>query len=86
MKKLPEKIDSKFRFVLLAATRAEQMMRGALPKEEEPDKAKNTRLAMTEVIEDQVQWDYGMAPEPVEEPAEEAASADAAGEAAEAES
>ena len=32
MEKLPEKIDSKFRFVLLAAERAERMMRGAKPK------------------------------------------------------
>ena len=33
--KLPEQIDSKFRFVLLAAHRAEQMMRGARPRVDE---------------------------------------------------
>ena len=32
----PEKIDSKFRYVLLASQRAEQMMRGAVSKLEKP--------------------------------------------------
>ena len=66
MERIPEKIDSKFRFVLLASTRAEQMMRGAQPKLEMAD-VKVTRLAMEEIIEDAVVWDYG--PAPVEEAA-----------------
>ncbi len=64
MRQIPEKIDSKFRFVLLAATRAEQIMRGAQPKVTKSG-AKFTRLAMEEVFEEAVGWEYG--PEVVEE-------------------
>lgn len=64
MQQIPEKIDSKFRFVLLAAHRAEQIMRGAAPKVDLPD-AKQTRLAMEEVLGEAVGWDYG--PEEVPE-------------------
>lgn len=67
MKELPEKIDSKFRYVLLAARRAEQMMQGAQPRiilESE----KTTRVAMEEIKEEAVAWDYG--PEAVTEGAE----------------
>ncbi len=58
MRKIPEKIDSKFRFVLLAASRAEQIMRGAQPKATKSG-GKHTRLAMEEVFNDEVGWDYG---------------------------
>jgi len=78
MERMPERIDSKFRFVLLAAERAEQMLRGARPKLEIPDK-KATRIAMHEIANDLVEWDFGPAPEPVieeEESAEEAAPAE----------
>ena len=34
MENIPQRIDSKFRFVLLAASRAEQLMRGAPAKVE----------------------------------------------------
>lgn len=64
MKQIPEKIDSKFRFVLLAATRAEQIMRGAQPKAPKPG-SKHTRLAMEEIFQEAVGWDYG--PEVVED-------------------
>ncbi len=64
MRQIPEKIDSKFRFVLLAATRAEQIMRGAQPKLQKPG-SKHTRIAMEEVFEEAVGWDYG--PEKVDE-------------------
>ena len=64
MRQIPEKIDSKFRFVLLAATRAEQIMRGAQPKMQMPS-SKHTRIAMEEVFEEAVGWDYG--PEVVED-------------------
>ncbi len=63
MRQIPEKIDSKFRFVLLAATRAEQIMRGAQPKVTKSG-AKHTRLAIEEVFEEAVGWEYG--PEVVE--------------------
>lgn len=78
MRQIPEKIDSKFRFVLLAATRAEQIMRGAQPKLPKPE-AKHTRLAMEEIFEEAVGWDYG--PEVVEDAlingSEESAEGDA---------
>ncbi len=71
MEAIPERVDSKFRFVLLASDRAEQMMRGATPKlEKRQDKV--TRMAMQEIIGELVQWDYGSPPEeapPEEEPA-----------------
>lgn len=71
MERMPERIDSKFRFVLLAAERAEQMMRGSRPKVDMGE-LKSTRIAMEEVINDLVEWDFGPAPE-VEPEAEEAA-------------
>ncbi len=64
MRQIPEKIDSKFRFVLLAARRAEQIMRGAQPKVSTPG-TKPTRVAIEEVFEEAVGWDYG--PEVAEE-------------------
>ncbi len=62
MDRIPEKIDSKFRFVLLAAERAEQMLRGARPKIDMGE-LKATRIAMQEISNDLVEWDYGPAPE-----------------------
>ena len=67
-------VDSKFREVLVAAHRAEQIMRGARPKVE-VGKRKPTRIAMEELSQNQIEWDYGPAPQPEEEaaPAEEPA-------------
>ena len=62
MERIPDKIDSKFRFVLLAAERAEQMLRGAKPKIDMGE-VKSTRVAMMEISNDLVEWDYGPAPE-----------------------
>lgn len=62
---IPERIDSKFRLVLLAAARAEQLMRGARPKIEASG-LKPTRLALEEVTQDLVAWDYGYPPDSVE--------------------
>lgn len=62
MARFPERIDSKFRFVLLAARRAEQLVRGA--QERMPrDSPKFARHAMSEMQHDLVEWDYGAAPE-----------------------
>jgi DNA-directed RNA polymerase omega subunit len=55
-------VDSKFRFVLVAAHRAEQLMRGARPKLE-AGKRKPTRVAMDEVNRSLVDWGYGPAPQ-----------------------
>ncbi len=66
MERIPEKIDSKFRFVLLAAERAEQLLRGAKPKID-MGQLKPTRIAMNEISNDLVEWDYGPPPELEEE-------------------
>ncbi len=62
MLKFPDRIDSKFRFVLLSAQRAEQLVRGAQPKIEQ-GLAKPSRIAMKEIREDLIDWDYGPVPE-----------------------
>jgi DNA-directed RNA polymerase omega subunit len=56
----PASIDSKFRFVLLAACRAEQMMRGAAAKIDRPGK-KPTGIAMEELNRNLVEWGLGPA-------------------------
>ena len=70
MSRFPERIDSKYRYVLLASKRAEQLVEGAMPKET-GEKDKPTRVAMAEIAADKVAWDYGPAEEPEEEVAEE---------------
>ena len=60
----PDRIDSKFRYVLISATRAEQLMRGARPKIDAPT-VKRTTLATDEVRNDLVAWEMGPAPQPV---------------------
>jgi DNA-directed RNA polymerase subunit K/omega len=67
LERIPEKIDSKFRFVLLAA---ERMLRGARPKMDMGD-LKPTRIAMKEISNDLVEWDYGPAPDAVVEAEED---------------
>jgi DNA-directed RNA polymerase subunit omega len=72
MENIPDRIDSTFRFVLLAARRAEQLMRGARPKVE-AGSPKPTRIALREVSDGLVDWDYGPPPSPPEEITEPAA-------------
>jgi DNA-directed RNA polymerase omega subunit len=60
-------VDSKFRLVLVAANRAEQLIRGARPKLEAA-KRKPTRMAMEEVNANLVEWGYGPPPQPPAEP------------------
>ena len=62
MDRIPDKIDSRFRYVLLAAERAEQLMKGGSPKIETMQE-KPTRVAMDEISTDLVSWDYGPAPD-----------------------
>ncbi len=64
-------MDSKFRRVLVAASRAEQIMRGARPKVE-AGKRKPTRVALEEVDQSLIDWGYGPPP-PKQEEAEAAA-------------
>lgn len=70
MDRMPERIDSKFRYVLLAALRAEQMMRGGRPKIDMGVK-KSTRVAMEEISNDLVDWGMGPAEEELIEEEEE---------------
>lgn len=63
MERIPERIDSTFRYVLIAARRAEQLVQGARPKLETTS-AKPTSTAMLEVSQDLVEWDYGPPPAP----------------------
>jgi DNA-directed RNA polymerase omega subunit len=65
MDRIPERIDSTFRFVLLAARRAEQLMRGARPRVD-AGSPKPTRIALREISDDLVSWDYGPPPAPPE--------------------
>jgi len=74
---IPSNVDSKFRYVLLAANRAEQLMRGARPKLDSATR-KPTVVAMRELSQGVVGWDYGPAPQPEPaEVAEEPAAAEA---------
>lgn len=63
MEELPEGIDSKFRYVLLVAKRAEQLVQGAAPKAKSRHN-KPTRIAMEEIDKNQVKWQLSA---PVEE-------------------
>ena len=65
MERIPDRIDSTFRYVLVSARRAEQLIRGAQPRVEMPAH-KPTRIAMREIADEVIDWDYG--PPPVEEP------------------
>lgn len=58
-----ESMDSKFRYVLLVAQRAEQLMRGARAKLDLPG-VKPTSVAREEIDRSLIEWDYGPAPEP----------------------
>ncbi len=74
-----ESMDSKFRYVLVVAERAEQLLRGARSKVDVGE-SKPTRVAQEEIDRRLVDWDYG--PAPVEEAEEllDAAVGEAAGE------
>ncbi len=66
-----EGMDSKFRFVLVASNRAEQLMRGARPKIDMPTR-KPTVVAMREIEKRVVDWGYGQSTEePVESEGED---------------
>ena len=55
MEGLPEGVDSKFRYVLLVAKRAEQLVQGSSPKMKSRHN-KPTRVAMEEIDKNQVKW------------------------------
>jgi DNA-directed RNA polymerase omega subunit len=71
MFKIPEIVESKYRFVMLAALRAEQLQAGAPPRLD-PVSNKSTVIAQEEVAAGLVEaWD-GTMPEPVEAAVESA--------------
>jgi DNA-directed RNA polymerase subunit omega len=71
---LPKDVDSKFRFITVAAQRAKQLQNGAKPRVESRTR-KPTRVAMHEVLAGAVSWELKEegAPAPAPEPAAEAA-------------
>ncbi|KAB2959701.1 MAG: DNA-directed RNA polymerase subunit omega [Thermoanaerobaculia bacterium] len=75
MERIPERIDSTFRYVLIAARRAEQLVQGARPKLDTAA-GKPTSTAMLEVSQDLVEWAYGPPPAPEPEPVAEESAGD----------
>jgi DNA-directed RNA polymerase subunit omega len=53
---LPKDVDSKFRFIAVAAQRAKQLQIGAKPRVETRSR-KTTRVAMQEVLAGTVSWE-----------------------------
>lgn len=53
---LPKTIDSKFRFITVAAQRAKQIQNGAKPRVESRTR-KSTRIAIQEVLAGAVSWE-----------------------------
>jgi DNA-directed RNA polymerase subunit omega len=53
---LPKDVDSKFRFITVAAQRAKQLQNGAKPRVEAKSR-KPTRIAMQEVLANAVSWE-----------------------------
>jgi DNA-directed RNA polymerase subunit omega len=68
---LPKDVDSKFRFITVAAQRAKQLQNGAKPRVEMKSR-KPTRVAMQEVLANAVSWEVMDPPvkTPVEDPQE----------------
>jgi DNA-directed RNA polymerase subunit omega len=53
---LPKDVDSKFRFITVAAQRAKQLQNGAKPRVEAKTR-KPTRVAIEEVLANAVSWE-----------------------------
>jgi DNA-directed RNA polymerase subunit omega len=53
---LPKDVDSKFRFITVAAQRAKQIQNGAKPRVDVKSR-KATRIAMHEVLAEAVSWE-----------------------------
>jgi len=64
---LPKEVDSKFRFITVAAQRAKQIQNGAKPRVEARSR-KSTRIAMQEVLAGAISWE--LRDEPVKQGAE----------------
>lgn len=57
MRDLPESIDSKYRFITIAAQRCEMLQKGAKPKVDEDKFYKATKVAMEEVLNDLISFE-----------------------------
>ena len=66
---LPKEVDSKFRFITVAAQRAKQLQNGAKPRVDVRSR-KPTRVAMQEVLANAVSWEF-KEPEKAAPPAQE---------------
>lgn len=66
---LPKEVDSKFRFIAVAAQRAKQVQAGAKPRVETHSR-KPTRIAMQEVLAQAVSWEMVDGVPAVKPPAE----------------
>ncbi len=53
---LPREVDSKFRFITVAAQRAKQLQNGAKPRVETPSR-KPTRVAIEEALAGAISWE-----------------------------
>jgi len=53
---LPKEVDSKFRFITVAAQRSKQIQNGAKPRVETRSR-KSTRIAMQEVLANAISWE-----------------------------
>ena len=53
---LPKEVDSKFRFITVAAQRAKQIQNGAKPRVEVKTR-KATRVAIEEVLANAISWE-----------------------------
>ena len=67
---LPKEVDSKFRFITVAAQRAKQLQNGAKPRVEMKSR-KPTRVAMQEVLANAVSWEVKSVDAPPPPPPEE---------------
>jgi DNA-directed RNA polymerase subunit omega len=67
---LPKNVDSKFRFITVAAQRAKQLQAGAKPRVDTRSR-KPTRIAVEETIAETISWEIREEPVPAAEPAEE---------------
>jgi DNA-directed RNA polymerase omega subunit len=68
---MPKDVDSKFRFITVAAQRAKQLQSGAKPRVETRSR-KPTRVAMQEVLANSVSWEMDSDVPRIVEPEEQA--------------
>ena len=57
MRNLPESVDSKYRFITIAAKRCEQLQKGARAKIKTSGMTKLTTVAMEEVLDDLIPFE-----------------------------